>query len=189
MRMARNIALLVLGLTVGWIVFGQLTVTKPFARFFYHDGRPNRVALLVNRSWSWVVAMGLVPERWPGNPAYGSATIVVRGRRSGKERTTVATWIEQNGERYFVSMSGPRSDWIANVRAAQGRVELRRGARHPVYLEEVPVEQRAAIIQAWYRRTWRSTESRLGIDPHAGIEEFERIAPGHPVFRIVARQD
>lgn len=188
MKALRNMSLLALGLIVGWMVFGQLTVSKPFLRFFYHEnGRPKRAGQWVVRSWSWVVANGLVPARWPGSPAWGPATIVVRGKQSGKERTTIATWIEHNRERYFVSMSGPRSDWIANVRAAGGRVELRRGARQPVRLEEVPVEQRAVIIQAWYRRTWRSTESRLGIDPHAGIEEFERIAPHHPVFRIVAR--
>jgi hypothetical protein len=32
--------------------------------------------------------------------------------------------------------------------------------------------------------TWTSTLPHLGVDPNAGIEEFERIAPSHPVFRI-----
>ena len=186
MKRLRKIALLVIGLVAGYLVFGQLTVTQPFVRFFYPNGRPNRVAKLVVRSWSWQVAMGLVPSRWPGRIAWGSATIVVKGRRSGAERTTVATWIEHEGERYFVSMLGEGSDWVKNVRAAGGQAELRRGARQAIQLEEVPVDQRAEIIQAWYQRTWRSTESRLGIDPHAGLDAFERLAGAYPVFRIAS---
>jgi hypothetical protein len=185
MSRLRRVVLSVLGLLAGYLAFGQLTVTQPFVRFFYPNGRPNRVAKLVVRSWSWQVAMGFVPSRWPGGPAWGSATIVVKGRRSGAERTTVATWIAHQGERYFVSMSGEGSDWVKNVRAAGGEAELRRGTRQAIRLEEIPVDQRAEIIQAWYRRTWRSTRSRLSLDPDASLHEFERIAPEHPVFRIV----
>ena len=61
----------------------------------------------------------------------------------------------------------------------------RHGRRRKVHLEEAPVERRAAIIQAWYSRTYVSTRRHLGVDPKAPIEEFERIAPEHPVFRIV----
>lgn len=177
---------MILAAIAGFFVFGQLTVTQPFVRFFYPNGRPNRVAKLVVRSWSWIVATGFVPSRWPGTPAWGSSTIVVKGRRSGKERTTIATWIEHDGERYFVSMDGQDSDWVKNVRAAGGQAQLRRGTRQPVRLEELPVDRRAPVMQTWYQRTWRSTQSRLGLDPQAGIEEFERLAPSHPVFRIVS---
>lgn len=185
MRFLRTTSILILALIAGWFVFGQLIVTKPFARFFYSQGRPNRVAILVNRAWSWQVASGLVPSRWPGKPVCGSTTVVVRGRHSGEERTTVATWIEHRGERYLVSMSGDDSDWVRNVRATAGEVELRRGARQQAVLEEVPVDQRAEIIRHWYRRTWRSTESRLGVDPNAGLDAFQRLARDHPVFRIL----
>jgi deazaflavin-dependent oxidoreductase (nitroreductase family) len=185
MRLLRNASVLIVAAAVGWLVFGQLTVTQPFVRFFYPNGRPNRVARLVVRSWSWVVATGLVPARWPGQSAYGSATIVVPGRRSGRPRTTVATWVERDGERYFVSMSGEGSDWVKNLRAAGGQAVLRRGAKRPVRLDEVPVDERAPIIQAWYHLTYLSTRSRLGLDRDAPLEEFERIALTHPVFRIV----
>jgi hypothetical protein len=50
-------------------------------------------------------------------------------------------------------------------------------------LEEVAALERAPIIRAWYQRTWASTRPHLRL---AGIEEFERIAPAHPVFRIVS---
>ena len=82
-RTMRNVALLTVAAAGGFMAFGQLTVTEPFIRFFYPGGRANKAAKLVVRSWSWVVATGLVPEHWPGDPPIGSTTIVVPGRRSG----------------------------------------------------------------------------------------------------------
>jgi len=179
---------LVLALLAGWLALGQATVTQPFVRFFYPHGRANRVAKLFVRSWSWIVATGLTPSRWPGEPPWGSSTIVVKGRHSGEDRTSVATWIEHEGERYFVSMNGQGADWVKNLRAAGGWAQLRRGKRQAVTLEELPVSKRASVIRAWYRRTWRSTQSRLGLDPHAGIEEFELLAHTHPVFKVVTHR-
>ena len=40
-------------------------------------------------------------------------------------------------------------------------------------------------FQAWYSRTNVSTRRHLGLDPGAPIEEFEGVASGHPVYRIV----
>ena len=74
---------------------------------------------------------------------------------------------------------------MRNLRAAAGAAVFRHGRRRPVRLEEVPIERRAPIIQAWYRRTYVSTRYHFGIDPKAGIEEFERVAAEHPVYRIV----
>ena len=74
---------------------------------------------------------------------------------------------------------------MRNLRAAAGAAVFRHGRRRPVRLEEVPIERRAPIIQAWYRRTYVSTRYHFGIDPKAGIEEFERVASEHPVYRII----
>jgi hypothetical protein len=84
-------------------------------------------------------------------------------------------------------MLGEDSNWVRNVRAAGGEAILRRRTRRRVRLEEVPVAERPAILQAWLKRTGISPVPRryLGIDPDAPIEEFQRIAPGCPVFRIV----
>jgi len=101
----------------------------------------------------------------------------------------MVTWVQYGDERYFVSMLGPGSDWIRNLRAAGGEAVFRHGRRRPVRLEEVPVERRAPIIQAWYRRTYVSTRYHFQIDPKAGIEEFERDAAEHPVYRIVFAEE
>jgi deazaflavin-dependent oxidoreductase (nitroreductase family) len=110
----------------------------------------------------------------------------VVGKRTGLRRRVAVTWIELNGERYLVSMLGEESDWVHNVRAAEGKVRLRRGKSRKAYLEELPVAARAPILQAWLGRAGASKvpPKYLGLDRHAPLEEFERIAPGWPVFRI-----
>jgi len=97
----------------------------------------------------------------------------------------MVTWVEYDGERYLVSILGARTDWVRNSRAAKGHAVLRHGARRNVLSQEVPAAERAPIIQAWYQRTWSSTRPHLKLDPGAGVEEFERVAGAHPVFRIV----
>lgn len=140
---------------------------------------------VMNRVWYRIVAAGLVPKRWPGTPVLGSTTIEVPGRRSGAMRRVPVTWVEVDGERFLVAMMGEESDWVHNARAKAGHVTLKRGRRRDAVLEELPVEERPPIIQAWYKRTGASTpRGYIGLDPKAPIEEFEKIAPRWPVFRI-----
>ena len=151
----------------------------------YRDRKPTRLARAINRMWSWVASMGISPETWPGKPPWGTATLEVKGRRSGRSRSTVVTWVEQDGQRYLVSMLGEGADWVRNVRAGGGDAVMRHGKRRQVRLEEVPADQRAPILQTYLKKTAISTRRHLGVDPKAPIGEFERIAPNHPVFRIV----
>ena len=160
-------------------------VSRLLLPLFYRDGRPTRAGRTGNRCWSWLASMGVLPSRWPGRPVIGPATLEVKGRRSGRPRSNMVTWVEYGGQRYFVSMLGPRSDWIRNLEAAGGEAVFRHGRRRPVRLEEVPTEGRAPVIQAWYRRTYVSTSRHLGLDPKAPVDEFQRIASEHPVYRIV----
>jgi len=167
------------------LVLALPPISRLLLPHFYRGGRPTRAGRFGNRCWSWLASMGVLPSRWPGRPVIGPATLEVPGRRSGRPRSNMVTWVEHEGDRYFVSMLGARSDWIRNLEAAGGDAVFRHGRRRPVRLEEVPVERRAPIIQAWYSRTYVSTRRHLGLDPKAPIEEFERIAPEHPVYRIV----
>ena len=167
------------------LVLALPPISRLLLPHFYRGGRPTRAGRFGNRCWSWLASMGVLPSRWPGRPVIGPATLEVPGRRSGRPRSNMVTWVEHEGDRYFVSMLGPRSDWIRNLEAAGGDAVFRHGRRRKVHLEEAPVERRAAIIQAWYSRTHVSTRYHFGIDPQAGIAEFERAASEHPVYRIV----
>ncbi len=111
-------------------------------------------------------------------------TVEVRGRRSGQMRSNVVTWVEHDGTRYLVSPRG-ESQWVRNVRAAGGEAAIRRRGRQAVRLEELPVDQRAPVLQAYLKKTARATQQLIGLDPDADISEFEGIAARHPIFRIV----
>ena len=127
---------------------------------------------VVGRLASW----GLVPG--------GTALLQVKGRRSGQTRSTAVTWVDHDGQRYLVAPRG-NTEWVRNVKAAGGQVVLKRRKSEQVRLQEVPVEQRAPIIQAYLKKTARVTKREFGIEPDAPSDEFQRIAPDHPVFRIV----
>ena len=138
--------------------------------------RPTKVTQTFNRFMSWLASLGLMPS--------DTITLEVKGRRSGMVRSNVVTWVKQDGERYLVSPRG-ESEWVRNVRAADGEAVIRHRGRQRVRLEEVPDEERAPIIKAYLAKTAMATRAHFGVDPKAEIEEFEAIAGRHPVFRIV----
>jgi deazaflavin-dependent oxidoreductase (nitroreductase family) len=149
---------------------------------------------LTERLMWWLVSVGVTPSRWPGS-ACGTVILEVRGRRSGALRSLLVTWVEHEGERYLVTMPGKEPQWVRNMRAAGGTVTLRHGnQRDGVRLQELAASERAPVLQAWYRFTSLSANPRrhLKLGRSATIEEFERIAADHPVFRILpvlARSD
>jgi len=183
----RWIAPLLRPLILAFVGLVTLLPMRWLTRRSYREGRPTSAGRAVNRFWSWLVSNGLTPERWPGQPVIGPATIETRGRRTGERCSNMVTWVEYEGERYLVSMLGERSDWVRNSRAAGGDAVIRHGRRRAVSLVEVPLAERAPIIRAWYQRTVSSTKLHLGLESTADIAEFERVAPAHPVFRIAYR--
>jgi deazaflavin-dependent oxidoreductase (nitroreductase family) len=112
-------------------------------------------------------------------------TLEVKGRRSRQPRGAVLNTVEYEGERYLVSPRG-ESEWVRNVRAAGGEAVIRHGARRKVRLVEIGAAERAPIIKKYLKENTLSTKAHFGIEPGAPLEEFQRIAGLHPVFRIVA---
>jgi len=139
----------------------------------YH--KPSGLVKAMNSFVGRLASWGLIPG--------GTALLQVKGRRSGQTRSTAVTWVEHDGQRYLVAPRG-NTEWVRNVKAAGGEAVLKHGKSDAVRLEELPVEQRAPLIQAYLKKTARVTKREFGIEPDAPIEEFQRIAPDHPVFRI-----
>ena len=132
-----------------------------------------------------LVWLGLTPSRWPW-ASCGTVILEVKGRRSGRLHSTLVTWAEYANNRYLVVMPAKEPQWVKNMRVDNGHVTLRHGRRRThVVLREVPRDQRAAILQVWYRTTSMSSHPRqhFGVDRHAGIKDFERLAESHAVFR------
>jgi deazaflavin-dependent oxidoreductase (nitroreductase family) len=102
------------------------------------------------------------------------ASLAVRGRRTGEWRTVPVNVLELSGRRYLVAIRG-ETEWVRNLRAA-GSGEIRHGAKVEFFrAREVPVEERAPIIEA-YRALWDREAKKF----------FEALPDpaDHPVFRI-----
>jgi hypothetical protein len=113
-------------------------------------------------------------------------TLEVPGRRSGRTVGVPLVMAEVAGERYLVSMLGEGVNWVRNVEAAGGQAVLRHGHREEVRLENVAAEKRAPVLKAYLGRA-PNARTHVPIDKDAPLEEFERIAPRFPVFRVVPR--
>jgi hypothetical protein len=88
-------------------------------------------------------------------------------------------------EEYLVSPRG-ETEWVRNVRAADGRLVLilgrHRQARSAV---EVPLEAAAPILRAYLSR-WKFEVGMFfdGVGPDSTDEEFAAVAARHPVFAL-----
>jgi deazaflavin-dependent oxidoreductase (nitroreductase family) len=146
----------------------------------YRGGRPNRVARALNRLWAVASGVGLAPRRL--------VRLEVRGRRTGRIRSLPVVVADYAGERYVVAMLGEDADWVANVRAAGGHAVLRHGKRESVVLHEVASDRRAPILRR-YLQVAPGGRAHVGVDMHAPLEQFERVAAEYPVFRIKSGKD
>jgi len=101
----------------------------------------------------------------------------VPGRRSGHWHTLPIVVLDHNGERYLVSVRG-ESDWALDLRAALSGRLTKRGRDEEITVVEVPVPDRAPLIEAYL--------ARYGKMPT--VAAILRALPDpadHPTFRII----
>src|SRR5215470_6996040 len=141
---------------------------------FYRSGRATGLGRAFSRFWSAWALLGLPPRRQVG--------LEGRGRRTGRPHTLALVIAEHEGEQYLVSMLG-ECEWVKNVRA-QGEAHIISGRRRKVRLEEVPIERRAPVIRE-YIRLAPGGRPHIGLGTTATLADCQRVAPNHPVFRIL----
>jgi deazaflavin-dependent oxidoreductase (nitroreductase family) len=108
--------------------------------------------------------------------------LTVVGRETGKPHTTPLTVVETAGQRWLVAPYGDAA-WAKNARAS-GTAKLTRGrVADRVKVEEVDAHESAPVLKA-YIHLEPSTRRAFEVGPDASLEEFEAIAPKHPVFRV-----
>jgi len=149
--------------------FGTIPVS-----WFYKSGRATGLGKSCSRFWSWWASLGL--------PPYRQVALEVKGRRTGRPHTLALVIAGHEGEQYLVSMLG-ECEWVKNVRA-QGEAQIISGRRRKVRLEEVPIERRAPIIKE-YIRLAPGGRPHIGLGSTATLADCQRVAPNHPVFRIL----
>jgi hypothetical protein len=148
-----------------------------YLRWLYRGRRPNRFARLQNRASAVIFGAGIWPQR--------AAALEIRGRSSGRIISFPVVIADHEGERYVVAMLGKDTNWVRNARAAGGQAVLRHGCREAVRLEEVATDARPAILRR-YLALAPGARPHIPVDRRAPLEEFERIAPQIPIFRITA---
>lgn len=125
-----------------------------------------------------VVRTGIAPKRF--------YMLTVRGRNSGKPRSTPVIVLSHGGRRWLVAPYGER-EWVKNARAV-GQVTLGRGfQKETVAVEEVGALEAAPVLKQYLGET-PITRRFFKVAPDAPLAEFVREAPQHPVFRVGPRQ-
>ncbi len=147
--------------------------------WLYSGNRPNWLARILNRAWAIIHATGIAPNYL--------VTLEVMGRKSGHIVSLPLVMAVVNGQRYLVSMLGKDAQWVLNVRAANGKAVIRSGSSESVQLEEVPVSERAPIIQTYLQRA-PGARPHIPVNKDAPLAEFEKIADDFPVFRVVSNK-
>ena len=145
-------------------------------RWLYREGRPHRLAKLLNAGWAWLHALGIAPNYL--------VTLEVIGRQSGKIVRLPLVMTVVDGERYLVSMLGEGVNWVRNVKAAGNRARLRHGVVEEVVLEEVTISRRAPILKAYLRQA-PGARAHIPVSMDAPLAEFEAVAADYPVFQVV----
>ena len=120
-----------------------------------------------------------------GVSVWGSRELRVRGRTSGEWRTTPVNLLTVDGEQFLVAPRG-LTQWVKNLRVA-GTGELRVG-RHTESFRatEMADEEKVPILRAYLKR-WKAEVGVFfdGVSGDSPDDDLRRIAPDHPVFRIV----
>ncbi|MBV9467230.1 MAG: nitroreductase family deazaflavin-dependent oxidoreductase [Solirubrobacterales bacterium] len=115
----------------------------------------------------------------------GSRILEVRGRTSGQWRRTPVNLLTFEGREYLVAPRG-HTQWVRNLRASgRGRLLLGRRVRE-FTATELADEDKSPLLREYLRRwSWEVGAFFGGVGADSSEEELRRIAPDHPVFRLV----
>jgi len=120
-----------------------------------------------------------------GISVWGSRTLWLRGRSSGEWRSNPVNLLSFNGDSYIVAPRG-ETQWVRNLRAA-GNGELRVGRKVQSFTAtELDNAEKTDGLRAYLNR-WKLEVGIFfdGVSATSPIAELDRIAPNHPVFRLL----
>lgn len=119
----------------------------------------------------------------------GTVTLEVPGRKTGNPTRISLTTVKYKKSRYLVSLYD-KSQWVQNVRAADGQAIILSGGKTPVRLVEIPQGERAPILlgyvqqRAFSHSGEESAKLFFGLGPKPSLDNMEAIADNYVVFRI-----
>lgn len=121
-----------------------------------------------------------------GLSVWGSRVLEVKGRKTGDPRQTPVNLLHLGDTTYLVAPRG-ETQWVRNVRAGDGRLDLLLGRRRTHYVAtELSDGEKVPVLRAYLKR-WKAEVGVFfdGVGPDSPDDELAAIAPKHPVFAIV----
>ena len=118
-----------------------------------------------------------------GLSVWGSRVLEVPGRASGEPRRVPVNLLTFEARQYLVSPRG-NGQWVRNVRANGGRLDLLLGRRRTSQTAtELADVDKVPVLRAYLLR-WKAEVGVFfdGVDASSSDEDLLAIAPKHPVF-------
>jgi deazaflavin-dependent oxidoreductase (nitroreductase family) len=132
-----------------------------------------------------------IARRWlsAGLPMGFNALLTVRGRKTGRPRTTPITIIQTSGRRWVMAPFG-EADWVRNLRAARrATITVRRHSEDVTAIELTPTEAvtffRDVLAPLVRHVGWLAMWIVRNVDG-VDIDQPEAAAQGRPVFALHA---
>lgn len=125
-----------------------------------------------------------------GVSVWGSRVLEVPGRKTGEPRRTPVNLLDHEGDQYLVSPRG-EGQWVRNVRANDGRLDLLLGKRRQHYaVTEIADADKTELLRSYLRR-WKFEVGQFfdGVSADSTDDEILAVAPKHPVFRLTEVAD
>jgi len=123
-----------------------------------------------------------------GVSVLGSRVLEVNGRKTGSPHRTPINLLRMGERSYLVAARG-ETQWVRNLRAAGGKLQLLLGRRRTSHLAvELSDEAKIPVLRAYLRR-WRAEVGVFfdGVGPESSDEEIAAVAGQHPVFQLLDR--
>src|SRR5436190_457827 len=123
-----------------------------------------------------------------GVSVWGSRVLEVPGRKSGRPQRVPVNLLAHAGRQYLVSARG-EGQWVRNVRANDGRLDLIVGRRRTHHVaDELPDDQKVDVLRAYLKR-WKAEVGVFfdGVGAESADDAILAVAAKHPVFVLDAR--
>ena len=140
--------------------------------------RPNPMTRLFNGLLIRLIRIGV--------PMGDLSLLTVAGRRTGHPRTTPVMIGSDADHRWVLSPFG-EVDWVRNLRSAGTAEVTRRGRTRTVRAFELTPEEAAPLIRRTLSTAPSFTRRNFVVTADSPIDDIQRAAPDHPVFRLEYR--
>ncbi len=120
-----------------------------------------------------------------GFSVWGSRVLEVKGRTSGEPRHVPVNLMKYEGRSFLVSARG-EGQWVRNVRAANGHLDLLLGKGRKSYVAtELEGDEKVPVIRA-YLTKWKAEVGVFfdGVSGTSSDDEIRAIVHKHPVFSL-----